>query len=496
MSRTKVDFLEAFGISAKTAPKQLAFVEALVSQPQAMVLFGGSGYSGKTRTLCIAAVWILGKLKSLGYTRQRVFVGSMSYPQIRDRIIPQFRDLFGHLGTLSESSEHGLHWKFSDPELGVVCFRNLSDPNQRKGSGFAAVLIDELTELTRQAFGDLLYLRLQRTSKKMPWMPFGAATNPDGIGHSWVKKIFVKKDFSGVDEHFNPSEVSFIAALPDDNPAFDEDAFNAATAGLPAHVRKARRTGSWDTPEGARWPILEEGIHRFRMADRFPMGIPRHYRTILGVDYGLRAPYAALWFAIDEDRNAWMFREDYRAGLTASDQADRILTLTGRNELIRTIRMDPAMWQKFPGHEGYTSNSPFKTYKAKLATDKRFGAIVPGFNQSRMIGQMTLDKLFGRDNDFPDLFIEEGCVNAWEEFTGAVWRKRSMYDEKVEDIDDRLPDHAITATIYALHNEYQPAATSADDRDAMDAQRAHLEDYDFNTDGEDFEHELPYHLRA
>jgi hypothetical protein len=192
--------------------------------------------------------------------------------------------------------------------------------------------------------------------------------------------------------------------------------------------------------------MMDAGVHRFKFADKFPSGIPESYRIILGVDYGLRAPYCCLWIAVDYDGDLWVFREDYMAGVYADDQPKRITAKTRAHEVIDAVYMDPAMWSAMPGTTGPSNICVADFYTDQLGEDKRFGPILRGFNKSRQHALATLDKLFNRGNGAPNLYIEEGCQNLWDELTGAEWDKDGR-----EDIDAKCPDHAITALYYACH---------------------------------------------
>lgn len=456
MTDTSGPFLNQFNLQEK----HKAFIYALISGPRRNVLFGGCGYSGKTRSLVIAAVFLNGYLASQGIKQPRGFFACMTYTQMEDRIIPQFQALFGEMGDFSVSREFGAHWRFHDPNMGVICFRNLEDPEKRKGAGFAYILIDEITELPYEVFASLQYLRLQRTEQRLPFMPLGAATNPDGIGHFWVKSLWVPgyQDFECErNREYRKENFVFIPALPEDNPAFDEESFADATAGLSEATRKARRFGLWNAPEGARWHVLGEQ-HRFNLRQSFPNGIPDTWPRLLGIDYGLRAPYAALWFAIDQDRNAWCYREDYETGLIATQQAERLVNLSANEPEPAEIYADPAMWQLLPGHSGPTDMSVATMYHDTFrGMGKSHWALQPGFNKSRMLNWATYDSLFDQENGQPNLYIEEGCTSFWGELTGAMWDTRGQLAGKREDIDPRNPDHALTAGAYALRTYYTGA---------------------------------------
>jgi len=218
---------------------------------------------------------------------------------------------------------------------------------------------------------------------------------------------------------------------------------------LPERLRKARYEGSWYAPEGARFPQVARNTHTFKFKERFPKGVPAHYTVLLGVDWGVRAPFAALWIAIDPEGNALVYRMEYETGLSAEMQAKRVQDRTLQNELVREVRMDPAMW-----HKESNLRSVADTWQDVLGGDDRFGSILPGYNRSRATALDTLERLINRENRFPDLWIEEECEPLFSELSTAVWDSRGMLSGKREDIDPRSPDHAITALYYALHNWY------------------------------------------
>lgn len=355
---------------AQLHTKQNRVLDAMTSKPNPAILAGGSGFGGKSRGLRAAAVYWHLWLYKHGFRGLPSIFASSSYEALRDRHFSHFGAEWGDLGQVVLNDKiFGRCFKFHNKKLGAICFRNLADPNERKGSEYAAGFLDELTEITHAVFGAFCYMvRLPGP----PFHPIVAGSNPDGIGHTFAKALWRPQLYdqatgelldpdakakplpTSVDPMggLDPLDYIYVPFLPDDNPAFSEEAFWRMVSHLPEHIQRARRYGTWDAPEGARFPYLDAGVHTFQFAEQFPQGLPQGWVRILGIDYGLRAPYAAIWSTIDYDGNVYTYREDYQAGLTADAQAERVLEKTLPTEKIDAVYLDPAMWGRFPGHQG------------------------------------------------------------------------------------------------------------------------------------------------
>lgn len=474
--KTDVTWEEACGFH----PGQSLCLEAAKRFDTPVILGGGSGFGGKSYMLRSLAVWIRLRRKQLGQPAVPGVLACSSFEALKDRHYAALQREWGHMGKLvSNHRLYGRSFVFKDPDLGPICLRNMKDPSERKGTEYGDGLLDELTECTREQFGDFCYMI---RSPLVPWRPIICATNPDGIGHYHAKDLFrpqlVPHGERSLDAILNipqrsepyservdptglldPKDYIYIPFLPDDNPLFDEKTFMRAIAHLPPHIQKARRYGSWDAPEGARFRHANPDEMIFNRREVFPKGIPHDWPIILHCDYGIRAPYCALWTAIDPEGNAWTYREDYMAGLTADMQAARICEKTGLYEKISRTKVDPAMYNRFARTTSVVQEEPTvaEIYDAVFA---RSGKPIPscerGFNKDRSMAFATLDRLMVRGNGFPNWYIEQGCVNLWSEITGAVFKSGAGFRDLSEDIDERCPDHALTAAYYGLHDYYAP----------------------------------------
>lgn len=464
------DWLDIRGVS----DKQREFIRELTGQKQAVVLYGGSGASGKSYAIRTAAIYLLGKYRSLGFPGQKVMLACSSYPLLRDRHINKFAEEMRDLGKVVEDRTYGLCFRPRDESLGRVIFRNLDEPNKYRGTEVAAALVDELTELPEtiageSTIGTLLYPI--RSPKPLPFMPFGAGSNPDGPGYLWVKKLFV----DGETERYGlkPEQVRFVRALVSDNPASTEEMV-ARLKALPERLRKARLYGSWESPEGSRWPYITRQEHLFSMRERFPYGLPESMRTIIGIDYGVHAPFAALWIGIAENGDAYVYRELYETGLTASAQARAVCAETTKTEVIKAVYLDPSMWNR--SAEGPSAADAYGAVFSEYGLPHP----EPGYNESRIIALATLDLYLERGNGYPNLYIEESCKNLWEELASAVYDNRGWLASQSEDLDPRCADHAITALYYALHtfaNRYTGRRQRTYDYDPYRARAARAEEW-------------------
>ena len=197
---------------AKNAPLDIRdLINPLPSQGLALdamyrhlfVLFGGAAGPGKSYWLRWALLELLLYWASQGHRGVRVGLFCEDYPTLRDRQIMRIKREFPlWLGTLKGSQDEGYGF-FLRPEYGggILSLRNLDDPAKYASAEFAAIGVDELTKNDRQTFDDL---RFRLRWPGITHRPFLGGTNPGSVGHGWVRKLWVDRDFTGDDERLNP----------------------------------------------------------------------------------------------------------------------------------------------------------------------------------------------------------------------------------------------------------------------------------------------------
>ena len=378
----------------------------------------------------------------------------------------------------------------------VICFRNLDDQRNRRGSEFCVGIGDELTELSKDQVAAFDYMV---RDPEVPYSPKLWGSNPDGIGHFRVKAKFRPLEAMALppvwldeEEPYNgvvfqaegplpeevdpmggiePSSLFYVPFLPEDNPMFDEAVFLRNIASLPIHVQRARRFGTWDSPEGARFPLASFETQGFDAKDLWHAGMPDHFAKHCSVDYGTRAPFAAIWWAVDYDKNVYVYREEYRAGMTATDQVRRIVERTADGERLESFLGDLAMFHKVANHTGVEDFYPSEEYRKAIEGDDRFRCgFEPAEKPHRVLRWALLDRYLARDNGFPDLFISRECVNLWREIQNAVHPKGTAAKDASEDIDERCPDHALDALTYGLWQHFGAAKSGRSRETAAKAQ--------------------------
>lgn len=111
------------------------------------------------------------------------------------------------------------------------------------------------------------------------------------------------------------------------NPAYDPERYRVI--GL----------GEYGIPGGAFFPEFRTDIHVIE-----PFTIPEHWKKYTTMDYGLDM-LAVLWIAIDEEGNAYVYKELYESGLTISQACQRIREVNS-NDYIHIKYAPPDLWAR------------------------------------------------------------------------------------------------------------------------------------------------------
>lgn len=298
-----------------------------------------------------------GTLLAEGFPESTGCLMTTSYKQLADRHLRKITVELRDWGRICRNSTHDLHFRFNDQRMGVVLLRNADDPAKYRGSEYDWLLFDEITEATREMYDDAKYAL--RSSRALPFKSLGWASNPDGQGHAWVKKIWIEHDFDDEDG-IVPEDVVFIRAMAWDNPTFDEAAQRRLTGFKDPLLVKSRWEGSWDLNFGSRFMTFNRDIHGFswQQFEAF-YGGDLSYHDLLkdtelftiyaSLDYGTSEDSASAWYfhVVDWEENVWTFGEEYLEGMYIQDQIDylggMIKAFEKRYQPLRLIYCDPAL---------------------------------------------------------------------------------------------------------------------------------------------------------
>lgn len=186
-----------------------------------------------------------------------------------------------------------------------------------QGREFEDLAIEEAGQWTEAMFKTLLG---SNRSSRPGFSPRCLLTgNPGGVGHAWLKRIFIDRRFNPQEM---PSDYAFVQALVDDNEALikNDPAYVRRLEAEPNEaLRKAYRYGDWDIFAGQYFGEIRREVH---MIEPFPM--PQHWIRSGSYDFGFNHPMAFGWFACDGDGNVYMYRELIKAGLRVDQTAKLI----------------------------------------------------------------------------------------------------------------------------------------------------------------------------
>lgn len=396
------------------------------------ILYGGARGGGKSRFLRWALLAFLLFQFTQGRRGVRVGLFCETYPDLRDRQISKIRAEFpAWLGSVRETQADGLCYFLNERfGGGMIALRNLDDPAKYQSAEFAAIGVDELTKILKGTF-DIL-----RGSLRWPGVShtvFIAATNPGGIGHMWVKQLWVDRDFPP-ELRARAHEFIFIQALPSDNPHLDKTYWDELNS-LPEELRRAWVEGDWEVFAGRAFPGWRRDVHVVQ-----PFQLPEWWPKWRCVDWGFAAPFCCLWLARDVDRDrVFVYREAYASGLTDVQQAQLIRQLTPIEEQITITYADPSMWAvKAVEHVVRSSADVYMEH----------GVWLQKGDNDRISGKRKVDGLLTlRPDGLPGLQVFETVTNLIRVIPSLARDKLNP-----EDVDTKQEDHPFDALKYGLTN--------------------------------------------
>jgi len=389
------------------------------------VLFGGALGGGKSYFLRWELIHLLLKFARRKIKHVTVGLFCEDYPSLSDRHLSKVKFEFPSWLGEYNSSEHNfvLKEKWGG---GIIAFRNLDDVSKYQSSEFAVIAVDELTRNKEEIFNVL------RTRLRWPGIPdtrFIAATNPGGIGHEWVKKLWIDKAYYQSEKE--PDQFVYIPAKLKDNPHIDPSYIDQVESIPDEKRRRAYLDGNWDIFEGQYFSEWDKEKH---VVKEFP--IPDSWFRFRSLDVSGRSGVTSChWYAVDNDGTVWVYREHYAKGLD-SDQHAQAISQMSEGEIYRYTTFDNSALAKL----GLSETTFEVYYKNGVQLD------IPSV-KNRVMGWDIVHQYMRWDaNHEPRLKIFENCVNMIRTIPAL------MHDENnPDDVDIRGESHAADDLRYFLH---------------------------------------------
>ena len=337
------DQVDVFGILGYTpTERQAAFHKASREKIDA-ILYGGAAGGGKSCAATMEALWL-----AANFPGMRIGCFRRTYGELEESFLAELakRDFGRALGAKWNSTNKVLKFP-NGSSINFTYAETIQDASRILGGEYQAFFIDEAGQMLPTVI-DHIAERLRSGSKLVPVIGLRLLTNPGGLGHTVLKRKYInptrngKIIADGVDDKGNPTgqKVAFIPAKATDNPYLNEGYYKVLDSIPDPQRRAAMRDGNWDAMVGQFFEQWDRSKH---VVSQFPL--PQEWQRYCGIDYGVRAPFAAVWGAVDNDTRLWVYREIYSAGVYAEQQAALILEAernAGELEVIRVA--DPSMW--------------------------------------------------------------------------------------------------------------------------------------------------------
>lgn len=288
-------------------PKQARFFKSR----KRYVAYGGARGGGKSWAVQRKAI-----LLAMRYSGIKILLLRRTYRDLERNHVRELVPLLKGIATYNRQDKCFIFPNGSIIELGYCASEG--DVLQYQGVEYDVIFIDEATQLTEFQYSTLT--ASVRGANDFPKRIY-LTCNPGGVGHEWVKRLFVSKRYKDSE---NPDDYEFIAATVFDNEAMlkKDKGYVDMLNNLPDGIRQAWRDGNWDMLAGRYFSEFDRQIH---VVEPFP--IPQHWHRYRAIDYGLDC-LACVWIAVSELGEYYVYREYAESDKVISDGSADICKLS------------------------------------------------------------------------------------------------------------------------------------------------------------------------
>ena len=300
--------IEKFLSSLHPFAPQEAFFRAKARR----IAYGGARGGGKSFAMRAKLV-----LLSLQYPGIQILLLRRTFPELRENHINPLRRWLHGIATFRDSTKEFLFPNGSRIKLGYL--NEEADALQYQGQSYEVIGMEEATQFTESQYYAMTECCRLHGLLREPFVPRMYFTcNPGGVGHAWVKRLFIDRDFR---EGENPDDYVFIPSTVYDNKFLirENPEYVRTLESLPPLRRRAMLDGDWDAFEGQYIGEFDRAKHAIE-----PFEIPRDWIRFAALDYGLDMT-ACLFLAYPASRERIVvYREVYEPDLVLSEAARRI----------------------------------------------------------------------------------------------------------------------------------------------------------------------------
>lgn len=445
-------------LSFPQQPKIRRFITAQADE----VLYGGARGGGKTE----AITWDV-YLKAL-YMAQHGIPGVIAvfrrkYRQLEETLIKRALERYDWPKEWFDRAGARYVWYIpclqGEGQVRVVyghC-HNPHDAYTYKSEEWAFLYVDQAEEFTGEMLS-VLAANVRSTDPRIePKVRYCA--NPGGPGQQWLIDHFIEPvDDEGHPLTLNPEEgftrkISFvqdgqlrafarsylyIPARYEDNPYLSKEYLTYLLT-LAPHLREAWISGNWFAAVDRLYPEFTKETH---VRDFAKPGAEMRHRV--AVDYGIAAPFCALFAARDpETRRIYIYDELHARGYNAYQQMHAILQrMEAHGVPYEAVILDSAMWSR--ESSGY---APVDYYRQVLRENRTYLPLLPAQKDRLTNTQLAHWYLALRGDGAPGVIIHPRCRQLSKELATLM---PDPNDPEARVIKRGIRDDAHDAFLYLL----------------------------------------------
>jgi phage terminase large subunit len=317
-------------------PRQLEFHKA--AGKYRYRLYGGARSGGKSHAVRWDAIY-----HCLTWPGTVCLILRRTYPELKKyQIIPILEELPGVLFKWSADDKILTFYNGSRIDFGYLDTEE--DVGRYHGADYNLIYFDEVTQFTYRQWSKMIGSNRAKKGCKPGMIASGM---PGGIGHAWVKALWITKDrkklgvCDGLEPaSYNPDEYHFTKSTVYDNPtiSLSNPEYVESLKNLPPALRAAWLDGNWDLVAGQYFDCWGEHCLIEPPKERFPSW----YRRWASIDWGYAHEAAVYWHVSDPDgKSVITYREFVVRRTTPPELAHAIADLTEPGEPLDAIYLSP-----------------------------------------------------------------------------------------------------------------------------------------------------------